>query len=204
MTANNVEEFDSSDEDGDLEWEDEDQVARVREVIRTTAPRCINDFRRTPTDSRLDRPDHDLVTSWRLACGCGHEKGYVLGFSLADFNTTYVGPLEFVRPVSFECSKCRRVMQIVDKHGYNEEVARMEGGVGSATFRGTGIPMQFHCHHCNASEFEVQASFIYSPGAFDLFLDFPEVPAQDFFDLVHMSGKCCGCGESSVIAYFEG
>jgi hypothetical protein len=93
---------------------------------------------------------------------------------------------------------------IVDKHGYNEELARIEAGIGSATFRGEGEPSTFHCHHCGKTEFEIETSFIYSPGAFDLFREFPKTPAQDYFDLIHVRGTCRECEKSSVIAYFEG
>lgn len=186
----------------DDEWER--LTAPARERIRANAPKCLGEFRLSSTEDPTGRSDEDVVTSWRLACGCEHGHGRVLGYSLHDFNASYRGPFQFVRPLHFECAECGRVTLIVDEHGYHSEVARLEGGVGSATFRGTGPTAPYCCQACEATDFAVTVSLIYSDGAFDLFLDEPELPAEDFFDIIDVRGQCQECGNSCVIASFEG
>jgi hypothetical protein len=182
----------------------ENEEARIREHIRASAPKCLSEFRFAPADDPTGRSDEDLVTSWHISCACQGGRGRVLGYSLRDFNASYVGPLQFVRPLYFECGNCSLTTRIIDEHGYNSEVAKIDGGVGSATFRGTGETSAFRCHSCEATEFEVTVSFIYSDGAFDLFLDEPELPAEDFFDVFEAYGDCVNCGRKSLIASFEG
>ena len=186
----------------DNEWEN--LTAPARDRIRATAPKCLSEFLLTPTDDPTGRSDEDLVTSWRIACKCQNGRGRVLGYSLKDFNTSYSGLLQFVRPMHFECGKCGQVSLIVDEHGYNSEVARIQGGVGSAIYRGKGAASPFGCQSCDATDFLVTTSFIYSDGAFDLFIDEPELPAEDFFDIIEVRGKCVQCNNVSLIASFEG
>lgn len=186
----------------DTDWEN--LTAPSRDRIRATSPKCLSEFLLTPADDPTGRSNEDLVTSWRIVCKCENSHGRVLGYSLKDFNSSYGGPLQFVRPLQFECGKCGEVSLIVDEHGYNSEVARIEGGVGSATYRGTGVASPFHCHSCDATDFVVTTSFIYSDGAFDLFIDEPDLPAEDFFDIIEARGKCVQCDSVSLIASFEG
>ncbi|TWT63612.1 hypothetical protein [Rubinisphaera italica] len=184
------------------DWDDLEEQARER--IINNSPKCLNPFRITRVDDPTGRSDIDLVTTWGIACKCDNNIGQVLGYSLKDFNKSYNGPLQFVRPLHFECGKCGLVSLIIDEHGFNSEVAQIEGGIGSATYRGTGETSPFHCHMCEATSFEVMTSFIYSDGAFDLFVEAPELPPENFFDLFEARGKCIQCGKVNVIASFEG
>ena len=44
--------------------------------------------------------------------------------------------------------------------------------------------------------------FIYWPGAFDLILDEPDLPIQEFFNEFLYYGRCVSCGEESAITDF--
>ncbi len=183
------------------------EFANARKRILSTVPECLSQFKvrriTNPSDHSDDEPG-ELITSFEIACQCNERRGRLLGYSLREFNTKFKGKLQFVRPIHFGCSGCYQSSLMIDEHGYHSEVAKLEGGIGSATFRGSGETQPFHCHECGREQFTVVVTFIYSDGAFDLFLDEPELPAANFFDVFEARGKCSECSKTSLIASFEG
>ena len=123
----------------------------------------------------------------------------MLGYSLTNYNSAYVGPQQFITPLGFHCSACRSVTEIIDSdcHGYHAEVSKLEGGSGAATYRGKGTRECFRCPTCCGEVFIVIVGFVYWEGAFDLFLDEPNLPFEDFFNVFLSYGKCVSCGMSS-------
>ena len=144
-------------------------------------------------------------TEWGIQCACGGEVGEVLGYSLADLNPRYEGPLLFVTPLAFQCCRCERVTEIIDtdRHGYDGENKQKFGGVGAATYRGEGERKTFNCGECGKTHFTVTAGFQYSD--FDHVEDEPDLEpvAQDYFDWFVSTGVCAACGKSQCIGDYE-
>src|SRR5258708_6406846 len=116
---------------------------QIIEHIRKNPPACVAGFRLSSTE--LPEPfDDNFKTVYRLACHCGCDQGAVLGYQLRDYKPTHVGP-DLITPLSFKCRTCATVTQIIDTdiHGYHAEVGKLDGGIGSAKYRGSGIPVQF-------------------------------------------------------------
>jgi hypothetical protein len=78
------------------------------------------------------------------------------------------------------------------------EIAKLEGGIGSAKMRGQGEPLAFACAECAATEVSVIVGFVYWD--FDLMLDEPELSGQEFFNEFLIYGRCASCGKSSSVA----
>jgi hypothetical protein len=178
-------------------------VEQIAGRLRTTPPSCIREFRLTPAELPV-ASDENCKSVWRLACACGEDRGRALGYPLRDYNPDYDGPERFLSPLGFECSDCGKVTEIIDTdaHGYHSEVAKIEGGVGSVAIRGEGPRQPFPCSACGAQVFLVTVGFVYWGAAFDLFLDEPDLPAQEFFNVFLSYGRCVECGEESVLTDF--
>jgi hypothetical protein len=192
--------------------DEEALVKRMERRLRKTPPRCVRGFQCKP--SRLPKPfDDNFRTVWRLACSCGGQRGTILGHALRDYNPRSEGP-EFISPLGFKCSACGKTTEVLDTdlHGYHPEVAKVEGGVGSAKIRGHGRRKQYPCPHCGAREFTVTVGFVYWD--FDLFLDEAELVTEgrwkardfahpeDFFNVFLSYGRCTSCGRVSEFTDF--
>jgi hypothetical protein len=186
---------------GDVEVDAE--VEQIAGRLRAAPPSCIRGFRLTQAELPVAWDDN-CRSVWRLVCACGEDRGRILGYPLRDYDPEYDGPECFLSPLGFECSACGKVTEIMDTdlHGYHSEVAKIEGGVGSVKIRGEGARQQFPCTACRAQVFVVTAGFVYWSAAFDLFLDEPELPFQEFFNLFLSYGKCVACGEVSALTDF--
>jgi hypothetical protein len=174
---------------------DEDQIA---EQIRNNPPSCVAGFRLTP----CELPEHfddNFKTVYRLACKCRNDKGTILGYPLKDYNPDYDCP-DFITPLSFQCGVCASATQILDTdiHGYHAEVGKLEGGIGSVKIRGKGKPSHFACSACASTVFQVVVGFVYWD--FDLMLDEPDLPGQEFFNVFLIYGLCTKCGRASSVA----
>jgi hypothetical protein len=123
----------------------------------------------------------------------------ILGYPLKQYNPEYGGP-DFITPLSFKCSACATITQIIDTniHGYHAEVAKIEGGTGSATLRGNGEPSQFACPMCGENIFFVTVGFVYWD--FDIMFDEPDSPGQEFFNVFLIYGQCKKCDKVSSAA----
>jgi hypothetical protein len=148
--------------------------------------------------------DDNCKSVWQLACGCGNDRGRVLGYALREYNSDYEGAECFLSPLGFECSDCGKVTEVIDTdaHGYHSEVAKIEGGIGSVKMRGEGPRQPFPCPACDRQVFVVIVGFVYWGVALDLFLDEPELPAQEFFNVFLSYGRCVACGEVSSLTDF--
>jgi hypothetical protein len=138
---------------------DEEQLV---ELLQTTAPSCLRDFIVTPT--QLPEPfDDNLCSVWQVACRCGGTQGRFLGYPLKDYNTDYDGPMCFLGPLGFECHRCYAVTELLDtdRHGYHADLARREGGIGSAKLRGQGPRHKWTCPDCHKDRFEVVVGFVF-------------------------------------------
>jgi uncharacterized protein (TIGR02996 family) len=170
----------------------------VLKRVRGTPPRCIRGLTATP----VPVPDRGLraySSAFRLACRCGGERGRVLGYSLADYNREYDGPLELVSPLAFGCAACGRRAQVSDTgvHGYHGELGC------SAVYRGRGRRRPYVCPRCGGQEFGVVATFVYGGEA--LPAEEEDLPAarEDSFNGLQLHGTCAGCGRRSFIAGYD-
>jgi hypothetical protein len=82
-----------------------------------------------------------------------------------------------------------------DIYGYHAEVAKLQGGIGSATRRGKGPQQPFLCAGCGEQVFEVTVGFVFWPGGVDLFLDEPTLPCEDFFNVFLCFCRCARCSQ---------
>lgn len=176
---------------------------RIAQHLRSTPPSCVRNFRLIPAELPVNWDD-SCKSVWRLSCSCGGEQGRVLGFPRRECNKDYDGPECFLSPLSFECMACGEVAEIIDtdKHGYHSEVAKRDGGIGSVKYRGQGQPESFPCPACQGNVFEVTVGFVYWPACFDLFLEEPELPCEDFFIVFLSYGRCVACRQLSVLTDF--
>ena len=180
-------------------------VEAIEAHVRRSPPNCLASFRALPLLA-LDRFDESIRAEWhsaipfkslwRLQCQCGCYSGGLLGHYLRDYNQDYRGD-EMVTPIGFKCSTCSQVTEILDteKHGYHAEVAKLDGDTDSVKFRGIGEQKVYHCKHCENDVFDFVIGFVYWD--FDIVLDEPELPAQDFFNEFIMLCTCGRCGRVS-------
>jgi hypothetical protein len=115
------------------------------------------------------------------------------------------GPKILHGPVAFQCPACGRITEFLDTeiHGYHREVARLEGDpIGPAKVRGEGPRAHFPCPQCRSTECVVAVAFFYWDAAFDLFLDEPELAAEDFFNELQSYGRCVKCGVVTAMTEF--
>jgi hypothetical protein len=173
-------------------------VSKVLKQLRRTPPRCVRGLACEPTAApeRGARPD---ASAFRLACRCRGKKGRVLGYSLAEYNREYDGPVQFIGPLGFACVKCRERTRIIDTdiHGWHGELD------SSAVMRGSGRREAYRCPKCDGDEFGVTVTFQYPDEA--LWADDDDLPAarEDSFNGFQLHGTCAGCKKVSWIAGFE-
>lgn len=181
---------------------DEEQLARdIEDAIRGHPPSCVAAFRLTPADLPV-APAGRLDLAYRLRCACGNGVGAVLGYPASALIGSFQGAEFFLSPLAFACRTCNRVTELLDTdlHGYHAELGRLDGGPGSSKIRGSGERERFRCPGCPAEWFTVDARFVWWD--FDLALDEPELPAQDFFNEFVAYGTCETCGQISQLTDF--
>jgi hypothetical protein len=183
----------------DAEW----NWDRLRNHLLTKPPACVQGFNLTSAQPPACGAEH-IGSSWQIACDCGGRQGAILGYSLKDYVHQYDGPIVFLSPLAFECSDCGKVTEILDTdlHGYHSEVAKLEGGVGSAKVRGEGPRSRFACPACGREQFMIEALFYYWACSSDIFWDDPPLPCQEFFNEFLLRGTCTNCGKVSPMTDF--
>lgn len=166
--------------------------------LRTTPPSCIKEF--NVVTSTLPEPWDDNPTSvWQLRCNCGHDKGNLLGYSLADYNTDYDGELSLVSPLAFRCSQCNTTTELLDTdiHGYHADIDIREGSSGGAVkIRGTGDRQSFPCPKWKHDVFSVVVAFVFW-NADELAEEFDD-RWEDLFNVFLCHTTCCQCGYVST------
>ncbi len=172
--------------------------------IARTAPACLKPVRKGPVQAIIEKGDPYTV-AWRVGCACGATSGAVLGYPLGDFNTGYKGPMLFVTPLGYDCAACGKVTDFLDtdQHGYNSEIGKLEGGGGSAAYRGEGKRTRFVCPTCRKDRVEVTMQFAYWDGALEVLEEDPSLPAADFFNMAVCLAKCVGCGTVTPASEME-
>jgi hypothetical protein len=178
-------------------FENELDDAQIAEQIRASPPSCVAGFNLLSTE--LPVPWDDVFkTVYGIACRCGSQTGKILGYPLRDYNSSYEGDL-LVTPIAFHCEQCSTVTEILDTdaHGYHAEVAKLEGGVGSAKIRGHGSRSEYICPSCNTEIFKVTVGFVY--WNFDIVYDEPDLAGQDFFNVFLMYGHCQKCNHIAPV-----
>jgi len=173
---------------------DDDQIA---EKICANPPSCVAGFNLSSTKLPVSWDDA-FKTVYQIRCKCGSETGKILGYPLKDYNPSYDSNL-LVTPIAFRCDQCSTATEILDTavHGYHAEVAKLEGGIGSAKIRGSGLRSTFECPSCSDTIFQVTVGFVYWD--FDIIYDEPELPGQEFFNVFLMYGHCQNCHHISSI-----
>lgn len=180
--------------------DDEDRAwyERIVRQVLENPPSCLDGFEIERVSLEDDTWDDSV--GWKIACPCGGECGRIWGYSLTDFNPDYDGPVLFVSPLAYQCSRCARVIEIIDtdKHGYDGEC-----GHGTATIRGEGDRTMFECRSCSETTFRVATCFQHSH--FDIIEDEPELEsvAQNYFDWFTCKGVCTSCGEEQCFGDYE-
>jgi len=172
-----------------------DEIDRAKEVLRTTPPSCVADFHLTPAELPIEW-DESTRSVWQLACKCSGRQGRVLGYALGDYAEVPNGTNIFISPIGFQCTACSKVTEIIDTdlHGYHSEVAKREGGIGSATYRGEGGDrVAWSCPKCTGQVFSVSVAFIFWDAVLDLAEDQPEWPIQEFFLVCLLFARCAAC-----------
>jgi hypothetical protein len=168
--------------------------------LQTTPPSCLKGFRNAPTE--LPEPfDDNPISVWQIRCTCGGKKGRFLGHSLKDYNPIHEGPELFISPLTFECGECNKTTELLDtdRHGYHADVARRDGGIGSAKLRGKGPQRAFSCPGCSGELFEVTVAFIFWYP--DELVEF-DGNWEDLFSVFLCYCKCAGCGQTSQATDF--
>ncbi len=177
----------------------EPEEARIAGQIKSTPPTCIKEFDLTPTELP-EFWDDNFKTVYSLACRCGETKGAILGHLLRDYNPDCGDDDMMITPLAFRCATCDSTTEILDTniHGYHAEIAKIDGGVGSTKYRGTGPRTKYSCPKCNNEEFsKLTVGYVFWD--FDLMLDQPELPAQEFFDVFLIYVDCSTCNHVSRV-----
>src|SRR5262249_11068529 len=159
---------------------------------------CLAGFRLTPAKLPIEWDD-STRSVWRLACSCGAEQGRILGHPLGDYKDWPDGADCFVSPIGFECAACGKVTEVIDtdQHGYHPEVAKREGGVESAKYRGEEPRTAWRCPQCKGGLFALTVAFIFWEPVLELAAGGPEWPPQEFFNVFLSFARCAGCGHLS-------
>lgn len=180
-----------------LEWS-QDWAA----IIDAALPDCIAAFNVTRQPSRSD-DNAELATIFGLACPCGHRTLRIHGYPLCDYNKTVEDALPYLTPMALECASCGEVTEVFDTklHGYHSELAKEDGGVGSAAIRGEGPRTVFTCPSDAAQDMQVSVEFGYRD--FDLMEDAPELPAHNYFHDFSLTGTCEKCGTRIEVTRFD-
>lgn len=170
----------------------------IAEHIRTNPPQCVSGFQLTKTQLP-NALDDNFTTAFRLTCKCGNRSGKILGHRLRDYNSNCdVNDDALITPLGFQCGECNVVTEIIDTdvHGYHAEIAKLEGGTGSAKIRGDGSRTEYQCPNCSGKVFnDITVGFVYWD--FEIMLDEPELPGQDFFNVFLIYTRCQDCGHTS-------
>jgi len=171
-----------------------DEIERVEEVLRTTPPSCVVDFHLTLAELPIEW-DESTRSVWQLACKCSCRQGRVLGYPLGDYAEVPTGTNIFISPIGFQCTACAKLTEIIDTdlHGYHSEVAKREGGIGAATYRGEGDRVAWSCPKCSGQVFSLTVAFIFWDAVLDLAEDEPDWPIQEFFLVFLLFARCAAC-----------
>lgn len=167
----------------------------VRAHLRKSPPACIGGFR--AAHGKLpETVGSAFRIVWKIACGCGNDSGALLGYPLKDLVADETSDV-FVSPLAFECMSCNKVTELLDtdQHGYHAEVGKLEGIQESAKIRGAGPRQKFVCPKCRRSQFSFVLGFVY--WNFDLMIDDPELPGENFFNEFLLYVTCTACGHVS-------
>lgn len=191
--------------------------------FRDNPPRCVERFEVEPvslsevefdghpgTDAFLDpvvngkiHAPVNINTVFRLRCGCGHTKAYVLG-RYRPMPKEYhqaCGPFFFDAPLALQCESCNAVSELFDAriHGYN-------GEMGLSWIRPEEESEErekFKCEKCGPVPMEVIVRFEYPDDLFD------EEPCgfagreQDLFTWFSVLGRCSRCQQLIEVTDFE-
>jgi hypothetical protein len=172
------------------------RIQSIKKRLQTTPPRCLQRLELVPASLDAESPEL-FITAWKIGCPCGMTAGSILAYVGMDTNELRIS----VTPLAYVCS-VGHVTELLDtdRHGYHAEVARLEGDeLGSAKTKGEGPRTYFPCPHCGAKQFKLTVAFCYWQAAFDLFLDEPELPIEDFFNEFELRGTCERCGTSILM-----
>jgi hypothetical protein len=112
----------------------------------------------------------------------------------------YSGPLFFVTPLAFSCTKCDKTTEIIDtaEHGHDAEI-----GADSGNIRGEGQRQPFPCPNCGSEEMKVLANFDFDGGELDLKADEPSIEVENYFGWFTANGICVKCGKKFPIGDYE-
>jgi hypothetical protein len=169
----------------------------VHRYLRQTPPTCLRRFRLQRAG--LPKADFgDFVSSWLRVCPCGCRSGEVLGHPLRGLGPVLQKSQQFVSPLAFRCSRCRRRKEIIDTERHGE--GSVIGELGCNAYRGKGRRSCFHCPKCAASQGAMVAAFSYPIERVCDFIDDPAYPLAECFCSFGLYGKCSKCRRRSLIA----
>ena len=145
----------------------------------------------------------DCIVRWSLACNCGREAGGLLGHPLSGVAPERVSQGDsdpLLSPLVFVCRACNRETVFLDtnRHGYHAEIARAEGGAGSAKLTGSGSPTPHSCPLCGKPDFAMVAVLAYwdleeiGEAALELSL-----APEDLFNTFELECECLSCQHRS-------
>ncbi len=186
----------------------------------TKSPRCLKPYVLAAADCSESNERQYVVS-----CPCGSGTWKLEGYHWAENTEFGKGPdfdlqaarfiitqrrqsgnekVHFVGPISTVCQSCADVWSLFDvrTHGLAAETNSVCTHVV-----GHGVRETFHCK-CGESEFDhLTAAFNYDQ---ESLAEWSEIPLlldpkrlQDYFDCFVLSGRCIGCGETTLITAFE-
>jgi hypothetical protein len=170
----------------------------IKQHILDNPPSCVKEFELKLTQLP-EFWDNNFTTPYKLTCKCGNDSGKILGHLLRDYNLSLSKDDDsFITPLGFQCLKCNTITEILDTdiHGYHAESAKIEGGIGSAKYRGVGQRTLHICPKCFSTNFKnIIVGFVYWD--FDVMIDEPDLPIQEFFNVFLFYVTCQSCGHIS-------
>lgn len=160
--------------------------------LSQTPPSCLQNLAVVRADGEREIVG-GLQTRWELGCRCNGRGFHFLGHPLASDPAIYLGPL------ALECIACGQTTELLDTdiHGFHAEVARVEGGVGSAKLRGEGPRSTYACPGCDATGCEVSTAFDY--WGLDELAEMTEeggYAVDNLFNVFWCDCRCTGCGQT--------
>jgi hypothetical protein len=193
-------------------------------------PRCIKEFKTEPVslggvefdghpslevslNPVVNRKIHTPVninTVFRLRCGCGHTKAYILGRYRPipkEYHQAF-GPFFFDAPLALRCEFCNTVTELFDArtHGYNGEMGLSSirsGNTETGKDRESGERTEFKCEKCGPVPIEAIVRFEYPDDLFDEGLCAFAGREQDLFTWFSVVGRCSRCGQLIEVTDFE-